>query len=259
YTFLSLRWTGSLHQWEAYHFVYKIIAGLATALVISVHTIVSLDFAVSLVGGWHSLIFPSFFVVGAIFSGFAMVQLLLCAMRYFLKLSDEISIDHNKNINLILLSSSLIMFLCYMSEILIGYSSNNHHEIELLNERLFGGFSVAFWGMVLCNILIPQFFWIRKLRNSITGSVLISIAICVGMWLERYIIVAGSLSSNNIMLKINDYSLTITEIGLFIGTLGTFILLFLLFIRFFPIISVHELLSMNHRSNHNLKKKGESD
>lgn len=244
YTLASSRWNGSHHQWSQYFYIFKIIACVATALVVSVHTIVSLDFAVSEVAGWHSPIFPLFFVIGAVFAGFAMVQIMLIFIRNMFGFRNEITINHIDNINRVILINSILMFLCYFSEVFVGYFSNQHHEINLLNERLFGSQSFEFYSMFICNVLLPQLLWIKKIRKSEFLSVLVAIFICIGMWLERYVIVIGSLQTSSIT-NTDSYSVSNSDIGLFVGTLGVFMFLFLLFIKMLPALSINELLT-NH-------------
>ncbi len=240
YHFLSFFWFGTKKQWKEYFYLGKMIAALAAILVVSVHSIVSFDFAVSYLPGWHSLIFPIFFVVGAIFSGFALVQIMLSFLKSFLNLKEEIGLMEIKNINKIILICSCLMSLFYLSEIIAGFQSEIIHEKEMLLERLVGEYSLVFYFMIFLNILLPQFFWIKKIITNQRFSIIISSGILIGMWLERYLIVIGSLQTSSLGVNETSYQISLTEIGLFIGTIGIFILLFLLFIRLFPVISLHE-------------------
>lgn len=242
YGFLSFGWVGSSRDWVRYEALGWLIGGLAAALVVSVHSIVAMDFATSVLPGWHTTIFPPYFVVGAILSGFAMVLTFMIIMRKIYKLQDYITPSHLNAICKILVFISLIMGTAYATEIFISWYSGNEYEMfTFFHHRITGDYNVAFYIMFISNAIIPQLFWFKKIRKNLLIVFLISISINVGMWFERFVIVISSLTKDMLPSNWTDYSPTDVEIGLFVGTFGFFILCILMFFRFLPIIAISEV------------------
>ena len=247
YGFFSLGWTGSSRQWIRFESLSFILGGIAAVLVVSVHSIVSTDFAVGVEPGWHTTIFPPFFVVGAIFSGFAMVMTLMVLIRKIYKLTDYITDNHMDAIARILVFISLIMGTAYVTEVFIAWYSGNEYEMfTLFRNRITGDYKIQFWGMIVCNALIPQLFWFRKIRRNWIGLLSVSLFINIGMWLERYNIVITSLSKDFLPSNWVSYSPTIIDIGVFVGTIGIFATGVLLFMRYIPMMAISELKSVAH-------------
>ena len=239
--FFSLGWTGSNRTWHRYETVYGLLAGLATPLVVSVHTIVSWDFATSVIPGWHTTIFPPYFVAGAVFSGFAMVLTLMIVVRKVLHLENYITLHHIENMCKIIILTGGIVALAYGTEMFIAFYSGNDYEKFTFINRALGPMSWAYWIMVSCNILVPQLFWFKKLRRNVVVVFIASIFINIGMWFERFVIIATSLSRDYLPSSWASYSPTIIEIATLIGSFGLFFTLFFLFARFLPIISIGEV------------------
>ncbi len=245
YGFFSLGWTGSSRQWIRFESLSFILGGIAAVLVVSVHSIVATDFAVGIEPGWHSTIFPPFFVVGAIFSGFAMVMTLMVLIRKIYKLTDYITDNHLDAIARILIFISLIMGTAYLTEIFIAWYSGNEYEMfTFFRNRMTGDYKIQFWGMIVCNALIPQLFWFRKMRRNWIVLLLVSLVINIGMWLERYNIVVTSLSKDFLPSNWAPYTPTYIDIGVFIGTVGLFATGVLLFMRYIPLMAISELKSV---------------
>jgi Ni/Fe-hydrogenase subunit HybB-like protein len=250
YGFFSLGWTGSSRQWIRYESLSFILGGIAAVLVVSVHSIVSTDFAVGIVPGWHTTIFPPFFVVGAIFSGFAMVMTLMVLIRKIYRLTDYITDNHMDAIARILIFISLIMGTAYLTEIFMSWYSGNKYEFfTFFKNRITGDYSLQFWGMIVCNALIPQLFWFRKIRRNWAGLLFISLTINLGMWLERYNIVVTSLSKDFLPSNWVSYHPTVIDIGVFVGTIGLFSMGVLLFMRYIPMMAISELKSVAQIGN----------
>jgi molybdopterin-containing oxidoreductase family membrane subunit len=242
YGFFSLGWTGSSRHWIRYESLSFVLGGIAAVLVVSVHSIVATDFAVSIIPGWHTTIFPPFFVVGAIFSGFAMVMTLMVLIRKIYNLTDYITDNHLDAIARILVFISLIMGTAYLTEIFIAWYSGNQYEMfTFFRNRITGDYSIQFWGMIVCNALLPQLFWFRKMRRNWIWLLLISLSINIGMWLERYNIVITSLSKDFLPSNWVSYTPTVIDIGVFAGTLGLFGVGVLLFMRYLPMLAISEL------------------
>ncbi len=242
YGFFSLGWTGSSRQWIRFESLSFVLGGLAAVLVVSVHSIVATDFAAGIVPGWHSTIFPPFFVVGAIFSGFAMVMTLMVIIRKIYKLTDYITDNHMDAIARILIFISLIMATSYITELFIAWYSGNEYEMfAVFRNRVTGDYTAQFWGMIVCNAIIPQLFWFRKIRRNWIALLLISLIINIGMWLERYNIVVTSLSKDFLPSNWVSYTPTFIDIGVFVGTIGLFATGVLLFMRYIPMMAISEL------------------
>ncbi len=247
YGFFSLGWTGSSRQWIRYESLSFILGGIAAVLVVSVHSIVSTDFAVGIEPGWHTTIFPPFFVVGAIFSGFAMVMTLMVLIRKIYRLTDYITDNHMDAIARILVFISLIMGTAYLTEIFIAWYSGNKYEMfTFFHNRITGDYKIQFWGMFVCNALIPQLFWFRKMRRNWIALLSVSLLINLGMWLERYTIIVTSLSKDFLPSNWVSYTPTIIDVGVFVGTIGLFATGVLLFMRYIPMMAISELKGVVH-------------
>lgn len=238
---LALGWRGGNRQWKHYELAYLILAGISTPLVLSVHSVVSTDFAVSLVPGWHTTIFPPYFVAGAIFSGFAMVMTLGILARKIFGLEHFITVNHLDKMSKIMLVTGMMVGYAYMMEFFIAWYSGNEYELFTFLNRAFGPYAWAYWTMITCNVLVPQLFWFKKVRNSIGALFIISILINIGMWFERFVIVVTSLSRDFLPANWDYYRPTFWDIATFVGSFGLFLTLFLLFVRFVPIISMAEV------------------
>lgn len=250
YGFFSLGWTGSSRQWIRFESLSFILGGIAAVLVVSVHSIVSTDFAVGVVPGWHSTIFPPFFVVGAIFSGFAMVMTLMVLIRKIYKLTDYVTDNHMDAIARILIFISLIMGTSYLTETFISWYSGNKYELFMMfRNRITGDYTIQFWGMIVCNALVPQLFWFKKIRRNWIGLLSVSLIINIGMWLERFNIVITSLSKDFLPSNWVSYHPTIIDIGVFVGTVGLFGTGVLLFMRYIPMMAISELKGVAHIGN----------
>lgn len=245
YGFFSFGWTGSSKEWLRFEALSFVLGGIAAVLVVSVHSIVSTDFAVSVKPGWHTTIFPPYFVIGAIFSGFAMVLTLVITMRGLYKMNDFITDSHIDAVCRVLIFISLIMGTAYMTEIFMAwYSASDYETYLFFQTRIFGKYAPQFWAMFISNAIVPQLFWFKKVRRNMFVVFAISIIINIGMWFERFNIVVTSLSRDYLPSSWASYSPTWVEIGFFIGTLGMFIAGVLLFFRFIPMIAISELKSV---------------
>lgn len=247
YGIAALGWRGSARHWQRHQTAYLLLAGLSTPLVIAVHSIVSFDFAVSLVPGWHTTIFPPYFVAGAIFSGLAMVLTFIIPMRAWLGLKDLITLNHLNNISKIMLTAGLIVLYGYGMEVFFAWYSGSGHEAYMMMNRVSGPYWWSFWALILCNGVIPQLLWSRTIRTSPVPLFIIAIIINIGMWLERFVIVVVSLHRDYLPSAWGMYRPTLWDWGFFIGTIGLFIFLMTVFIRFLPMISLFEIRELIHR------------
>ena len=241
YWIASLGWTGSNRAWHHYEVAYMILAGISTPLVLSVHTIVSFDFAVSVLPGWHTTIFPPYFVAGAVFSGFAMVMTLLIITREILDLKDYITLKHLDNMNKIILTTGMMVGYAYTMEFFIAWYSGNPYELSVFINRATGDYAWSYWAMFTCNVVSPQVFWFKKLRRNIPLMFVISIFVNIGMWFERFTIISTSLHHDFLPGSWGYYSPTWVEVSIFAGTFGIFLTLFLLFSKFVPVIAISEV------------------
>jgi Ni/Fe-hydrogenase subunit HybB-like protein len=241
YGTFALGWTGGNRQWQNYEKAYLILAGIATPLVLSVHTIVSFDFAVSIVPGWHTTIFPPYFVAGAVFSGFAMVMTLMLITRKIYGLEDIMTINHIEKMNIIILITGNIVGFAYIMEFFIAWYGGVEYEKAAFINRAMGPYAWAYWTMFLCNVISPQFFWSKKMRTSITASFILSIVVNIGMWFERFVITVTSLAQDYLPSSWGYYSPTWVDILTYVGTFGLFFTGFLLFLRFLPMIAIAEV------------------
>lgn len=241
YGALSLGWTGSNKHWVHYETVYMILAGLSTPLVLSVHTIVSMDFATSVIPGWHTTIFPPYFVAGAIFSGFAMVLTLLIIARKVLKIEHLITVKHLENMCLIITATGMMVGLAYGTEFLISWYSGSNYEGYCFHNRMQGPMSWSYWIMVSCNVISPQVFWFKKMRTNVVVIFVMSLVVNVGMWFERFVIIVTSLHRDYLPSSWAMYKPTWVELTTLLGTFGLFFTLFLLFTRVLPVIAIAEV------------------
>jgi len=246
YGMLAMGWRGSAIHWHRYEMAYLLLAGLATPLVVSVHTVVSFDFAVALVPGWHSTIFPPYFVAGAIYSGFAMVLTIAIPLRRLYGLEDFITLRHLKNMAIVMLATGMIVAYGYLMETFMAWYSGDLFEKYMMMNRMFGPYGWMYWILILFNILIPQALWIRRLQTKPWVLFLIAIAVNIGMWLERYVIVVVSLHRDFMPSAWGMYSGTVFDYGVLLGTIGLFVALLFLFIRLLPMISIFEMRELVH-------------
>ncbi|MBZ0121603.1 MAG: polysulfide reductase NrfD, partial [Sandaracinaceae bacterium] len=241
YGFVALGWRGSNRHWSNYERAYLILAALSTPLVLSVHSIVSFDFATSVEPGWHTTIFPPYFVAGAVFSGFALVMTLLLIARAVYGMHDLVRMKHLELMNKIMLTTGSLVGYAYAMEFFIAWYSGNPYERFVFVNRAFGDYWWAYWSMITCNVIIPQLFWIRAVRRNIPAMFVISILINIGMWFERFVIIVTSLHHDFLPSAWGNFSPTIIDILTFAGTLGFFFTAFLLFLRWLPMIAIAEV------------------
>ncbi len=258
YSLLSFGWSGRAKDWQRFEEVSLVLAGLATPLVLSVHTIVSFDFATSIVPGWHTTIFPPYFVAGAVFSGFAMVNTLLIIMRKVVSLEDYITVQHIELMNIVIMITGSIVGVAYITELFIAWYSGVEYEQYAFLNRATGPYWWAYLLMMTCNVFSPQFMWFKKLRTSIMFSFFISIVVNVGMWFERFVIIATSLHRDYLPSSWTMFQPTFVDIGIFIGTIGFFFVLFLLYARTFPVIAQAEIKTIMKSSGERYKRIRES-
>jgi len=244
YGLLSMGWRGSAVHWERHETASLLLAGLATPLVLSVHTIVSFDFAFGIVPGWHATIFPPYFVAGAIYAGFAMVLSLAIPIRRLFHLEDFITMRHLDNMGKVLLATGLIVGYGYMMEAFMAYYSGNVYERFMILNRMTGTYSPIYWTLIACNIVTPQFLWFRKVRAKIGALFAIAMVVNLGMWLERFVIVITSLHRDFLPSSWGTYIPTRWDFATFFGTVGLFLFLFFLFIRYLPLISIFEMRTL---------------
>jgi len=241
YSILSLGWRHSSRHWQHYEKAYMILAGFATPLVLSVHTIVSFDFAVSVIPGWHTTIFPPYFVAGAVFSGFAMVQNVLIFVRRAFNLNHIITLNHLEKMNQVMIVVGMIVGYAYGMEFFIAWYSGNQFELFTFINRALGPYAWAYWTMVSCNVLFPQLFWFRKIRRNIVLMFIIGVIVNIGMWFERFVIIVTSLSRDFLPSSWGMYTPTIYDFAILIFSFGLFFSLILLFVRGLPVVSISEV------------------
>ena len=244
---LSLGWNGSLRTWTRYEKMYLLLAGLATPLVLSVHSIVSFDFATSILPGWHATIFPPYFVAGAIFSGMSMVLTLMLIARAVMKLDDYLTLNHIDAMAKLVLATSGIVGLAYATELFTAFYSGNPYERAVFVNRALGPFAWGYWTMVVCNVVLPQLYWFRRVRRNLVAVFILSIFVNIGMWFERFIIIVTSLHRDFLPSSWATYTPTIIEVLTLAGTFGLFFTAFLLFCRFLPMIAMAEVKGVLHR------------
>lgn len=249
YGVLAMGWRGSARHWHRYQIAYLLLAGLATPLVISVHSVVSLDFAVAIIPGWHSTIFPPYFVAGAIYSGFAMVMTLAIPLRAVYKLEDFITTRHLDNMAKILLATGLIVAYGYIMETFAAWYSGNPYEEYMMLNRMGGPYAPFFWALIVCNVVVPQVLWSRRVRSNAPALFLIALVVNIGMWLERFIIVVTSLHRDFLPSSWGMYAGTVWDWATYVGSLGLFLALFFVFIRLLPMISIFEMRELVHETH----------
>jgi molybdopterin-containing oxidoreductase family membrane subunit len=238
---LSLGWNGSYRTWRRYEIVYLLLAGLATPLVVSVHSVVSSDFAASLLPGWHSTIFPPYFVEGAIFSGMAMVLTLMLIVRKVLHMEDYLTVRHIEAMTKLVLATSCLVGLAYAIEFFNGFTTGNSYETFTFVNRAFGPLAWGFAIMVACNVLLPQLFWFQKVRQRFLLVFSICVLVNVGMWMERFVIIVGSLERDFLPSTWSSYTPTLIELATLLGSFGLFFTCFLLFCRLLPVLAMAEI------------------
>jgi len=244
YNFLSFGWTGSAKHWQRWEALSLVLAGIATPLVLSVHTIVSFDFATSVIPGWHTTIFPPYFVAGAIFSGFAMVQTLMIITRKILNLQEYITVEHIESMNKVIVATGMIVGVAYLTELFISWYSGYIYEQFAFFNRALGPYYWSYFGMMFCNVVSPLFFFSKKLRRNIKFTFFMSILINIGMWFERFVIIATTLARDYLPSSWSFYVPTWVEIGIYVGTFGLFFTLYLLFVRVAPVVAIAEIKSI---------------
>jgi molybdopterin-containing oxidoreductase family membrane subunit len=246
-SFFSLGWDGSARTWHRYESVYLILAGLATPLVVSVHSVVSTDFAASLLPGWHTTIFPPYFVAGAIFSGMAMVLTLMLIARKTMHLEAYITTRHVDAMAKLVLATSCLVGLAYATEIFTALYSGSYYEHFTLQNRLQGKLAWGFWLMVACNVLIPQLFWLKSVRKQLLLVFVMSVLVNLGMWFERFVIIVTALERDFLPTSWTDYAPTLVELATLAGSFGLFFTCFLVFCRFLPVIAIAEVKTVLDR------------
>lgn len=241
YSIFSMGWRNSHRNWQHYEKSYMLLAGFATPLVLSVHTIVSFDFAVSIIPGWHTTIFPPYFVAGAIFSGFAMVVTVMIFVRKIFDLENIITVNHLEKMNKVILATGMMVGYAYAMEFFIAWYSGNPFEQFVFINRALGPYAWAYWIMVSCNVISPQIFWFRKLRRSIPVMLVVVILVNVGMWFERFVITVTSLHRDFLPSSWGYFVPTIFDIGTLLGSFGLFFTLVILFTKTLPVVSISEI------------------
>jgi Ni/Fe-hydrogenase subunit HybB-like protein len=244
YGMLSLGWRGSAKHWHRYEHAYLLLAGLSTPLVLSVHTIVSFDFAVASLPGWHATFFPPYFVAGAVFAGFAMVLTLAIPARKMFNLEGFITMKHLENMGKVMLATGLMVFYSYATEAFFAYYSGNVFERYMWTNRAFGPYWKMYWCLILCNGLAPQLIWIKRVRSSAVGLFITAMFVNVGMWLERFVIIPTSLHRDFLPSSWGMYHGTVWDWAMYIGSMGLFLFLLTLFLKFLPMISIFEMRTM---------------
>lgn len=256
YSFMSMGWGGKAKHWQRHEELSLVLAGLATPLVFSVHTIVSFDFSTSVIKGWHSTVYPPYFVAGAIFSGFAMVQTLLSVMRKVMHMEQYITRGHIEVMNKVILVTGGMVAVAYASEFFVGwYSGSRYEDFTYFSPgAAVGPYWWAFWALITCNILVPSLLWIRKIRRSFFWTFIISLVVNIGMWFERFDIIVVNLSRDYLPGGWTMFMPSIIDVGIFIGTIGFFFVLYLLYARSFPVIAQAELKTILKSSGEYFKK-----
>ncbi|HYR95929.1 MAG TPA: NrfD/PsrC family molybdoenzyme membrane anchor subunit [Candidatus Binatus sp.] len=244
YGILAMGWRGSARHWDRFETATLLLAGIATPLVVSVHTVVSLDFAVGIIPGWHATIFPPYFVAGAIYGGFAMVMTLAIPLRKVYGLEDFVTMRHLNYMGRVMLATGLVVAYGYTMETFMAWYADNPYERFTIVNRMTGPYSPMYWSLILCNVVIPQALWFERVRSHVGALFTIAMSVNVGMWLERYMIIPVSLTRDFLPSSWGTYAGTRWDWAMFAGSIGLFLTLFLLFIRFLPMISIFEMRTM---------------
>jgi Ni/Fe-hydrogenase subunit HybB-like protein len=253
YGLLSFGWTGNAKAWQRFEEVSLVLAGLATPLVFSVHSIVSMDFATSVIPGWHTTIFPPYFVAGAVFSGFAMVQTLMLIVRKAMRLEHYVTIKHIEYMNIVIIVTGSIVGVAYLTELFISYYSGVEYESYAFINRLSGPYWWSYAIMMTCNVVSPHLFWSKKLRTNLAFTFVMSIVVNIGMWFERFVIIVTSVHRDYLPSSWSMFYPTWVDIGVFIGTLGIFSVFYLLFLKYFPVLAFNEVKSILKSSGEQYK------
>ena len=253
YGALSFGWDGAAKTWSRYETVSLVLAGLATPLVLSVHTIVSMDFATSVIPGWHTTIFPPYFVAGAIFSGFAMVLTLLIITRKVYNLEDYITIKHLELMNIVIIVTGSIVGIAYLTELFMAWYSGVEYEQYAFYNRVTGPYWWAYWSMMTCNVISPQLFWFKKIRTNIAATFIISIIVNIGMWFERFVIIVTSLHRDYLPSSWAMFYPTFYDVGMYLFSFGFFFTAYLLFSKYFPVINMAEVKSILKSTGEKIK------
>ncbi len=251
YGVLAMGWRGSAHHWHRYETTYLLLAGLSTPLVLSVHTIVSLDFATGIIPGWHTTIFPPYFVAGAVYSGFAMVLVLMIPIRKIYKLEEFVTSRHLQNMAKVMLAAGLIVAYGYLMEIFFAWYSAASYEQFMVQNRFTGPYAPVYWALILANVVIPQALWFKKVRTSTIGLFAVAVVINVGMWLERFVIVVTSLHRDFLPSSWDMYYPTVWDWATYVGTIGLFFALLFVFLRLLPMISIFEMRTILPKPENN--------
>ncbi|MCC6699015.1 MAG: polysulfide reductase NrfD [Candidatus Hydrogenedentes bacterium] len=250
----SLGWRGSARHWSRYEMAYLLLAGISTPLVVSVHSVVSFDFAVGIIPGWHTTIFPPYFVAGAVYAGFAMVLTLAIPIRKLYHIEDIITMKHIDNMAKVMLVTGLVVSYGYFTEAFFAwYSGNIYEKYMMFSNRMSGYYAWSYWALIFCNGFVPQFLWFKRIRSNVYALFAISIVVSIGMWLERYVIVVTSLARDFLPSSWGNYHGTIWDWATYLGTIGLFLFLFMLFIRFVPMVAIFELKALLYSQKHNGK------
>jgi len=244
YGILSMGWRGSAIHWHRYETAYLLLAGLATPLVISVHTIVSFDFAMAIIPGWHATIFPPYFVAGAVYAGFAMVLTLIIPLRKVYGLQDFITMRHLRNMAKVMLATGLIVAYGYMMEAFTAWYSGSEYEQFMILNRMTGPYAPVFWALIICNVVVPQFLWFERFQSKVGALFVIAIVVNIGMWLERFIIVVTSLHRDFLPSSWGMYAGTFWDWSIYFGSIGLFFTLMFIFLRIMPAISIFEMRTL---------------
>ena len=255
YTLMAFGWSGRAKHWQRFEEVSLVLAGLATPLVFSVHSIVSMDFATSVIPGWHTTIFPPYFVLGALFSGFAMVETLLIIVRKVVNMEAYITIKHIEYMNVIILLTGSLVGVAYITELFMAWYSGVEFEQYAFLNRATGPYWWAYASMMTCNVIVPQLYWIYKIRTSFVATFILSIFVNIGMWFERFVIIVTSLHRDFLPSSWTMFSPSFVDIGIFLGTIGFFFVLFLLYARSFPVIAQAEVKTILKSSGSEYKNK----
>ena len=254
YKYLSFGWSGRVKDWQRFEEVSLVLAGLSTPLVFSVHSIVSMDFATSILPGWHTTIFPPYFVAGAIFSGFAMVLTLVLIMRKVLNLEHYVTVKHVEYMNIVIIVTGSMVGVAYLTELFMSWYSGVEYEQYCFLNRATGPYWWAYTAMMTCNVVSPQLFWFKKIRTSLMATFVLSIVVNIGMWFERFVIIVPTLCRTFLPSTWNMYHPSFVDLGIFLGTIGMFFTFFLLFARAFPVIAQSELKTIMKSSSEKYKK-----
>lgn len=253
YGILSFGWSGRAKHWNRFEIVSLVLAGIATPLVFSVHSIVSFDFATSVIPGWHTTIFPPYFVAGAVFSGFAMVQTLMLIVRKVMKLEAYIHTKHIEYMNIVIMVTGSIVGVAYLTELFMAWYSGVEYESYAFLNRATGPMAWSYWVMMTCNVISPQLMWVKKWRRNLMFTFIMSIVVNIGMWFERFVIIVTSLHRGHLPSTWTHFYPTWVDIGVFLGTMGIFSVLYLLYARFFPVLAISEVKTILKSSGENYK------